>query len=115
MKYLLTIVLLFPFSQAAAFSFWTGSKLLENCEAYLSKTNVAIGNTCAGYVMGIDDTHRTFTKWGEMSPLWCSPDNMKTNQLVRVVTKHLREQPEKLHLTASSAVANALMFAFPCE
>jgi len=116
MKYLLTIVLLCSFSQAAAKGFLSGSEILDRCEAYLSETgSVARGETCVGYVMGITDAHGTFTDWGEMSPLWCTPDNMSTGQMVRVVTKYLQEHPEDLHLQAASLVSIALRKAFPCK
>ena len=115
MKYLLMIVLLFSSNQAAA-GFFSGSELLERCEARLSETgNTARGNTCFGFVVGISDSHDNFTMWGKMSPLWCSPDNVGTDQLIRIVTKYLQEHPESLHLEASSLVSNALNFAFPCE
>ena len=117
MKYLLTIVLLFSFNQARAVDVYvTGSVLLKRCEASLSETgSAAKGNTCVGFVAGISDAHGTFTQWGEMSPLWCAPDNMDSGQLIRIVTKHPQEYPEGLHLTAASLVSNALMLAFPCE
>jgi len=116
MKYLLMVVLLFSFNQAAALSFLSGSELLERCEAHLSETgSVAKGNTCYGFVVGIEDAQDTFTALGKMSPLWCSPDEVSAGQLIRVVTKYLREHPESLHRSASSLVANALGFAFPCE
>jgi len=116
MKYLLTIVLLFSFNQAAALGFLFGNELLERCEAYLSNTDAAKGNTCWGFVTGVADAHDNFTVWG-MSPLWCQPDNMSTGQLIRIVTKHLQEHPEDLHLAAASLVSNALLLAFPppCE
>jgi len=116
MKYLLAIVLLFSFNQDAAAGFFTGSELLERCEARLSETgSVAKGNTCYGFVIGIEDAQDTFTVLGKMSPLWCSPDEVNASQLIRVVTKYLQEHPEELHHSASSLVANALLLAFPCE
>jgi len=116
MKYLLMIVLLFSFSQAAALGFLTGSDLLERCEARLSETgSIPRGNTCYGFVIGIQSAHQNFIVSGEMSPLWCSPHNVGTSQLIRVVTKYLQEHPEDLHFWASSMVLNALKLAFPCE
>jgi len=115
MKYLLTIVLLFSFNQAAAVSFMSGSELLERCEARLSETgSAAKGNTCVGFLTGVADAHDNFTSWEVMSPLWCLPV-MGTDQLIRVVTKHLQENPEDLHHTAASLITNALAAAFPCE
>ena len=121
MKYLLMIVLLFSFNQARAeqsLSFVGGNVLLERCEAYLdgnTSANIAKGNACLGYVTGIADAHNLFISWKHMGQLWCEPENMEGVQLVRVVTKYLQESPQKLHLAADSLVANAIIFAFPCE
>jgi|LWDU01.1.fsa_nt_gi hypothetical protein len=52
MKYLLTVILLFSFGQAGAITvYYSGSKLLELCEArYKEDTaeNIAEGNVCYG-------------------------------------------------------------------
>jgi len=116
MKYLLTIVLLFSFGQARA-DFYSGSQLLEKCEAFLGDeiANLAKGNTCFGYIGGFSDSHENFVNWGGHRKEWCQPENITGKQLVRVVTKHLQENPQRLHLGASSLVANALGLAFPCE
>jgi len=117
MKYLLMIVLLFSFGQARAEL--DGSLLLEFCEAYIKDASdaktVVKANVCGGYVEGITEIHTTFVGWNELKPYWCSPDNMGTVQLVRVVAKYLQENPEQLHFSASSIVATALRGAFPCE
>jgi len=121
MKYLLMIVLLFSFSQVRAdqvLNFNTGNELLELCEAYLgdeTAANIAKGNTCAGYVMGIADVHRAFVGWEAMEQRWCLPENISASQLVRIVTKHLQENPQDLHTGAAYLVANDLSSAFPCE
>ncbi len=121
MKYLLMIVLLFSSGQARAEqgeAFYTGNELLELCEAYLSGDTVAIitiGNTCIGYVIGIADAQKIFVNRNLMEQNWCLPEDIKASQLVRVVTKYLQENPQALHLTASSMAANALQKAFHCE
>jgi len=121
MKYLLMVVLLFSFGQARAgqtLNFETGNGLLELCEAYLgdnTAVNIAKGNTCGGYIAGLVDVHKTFVDWKVMEQRWCLPGDMRVSQLVRVVTKHLQEQPQDLHLSASGLVANAFILAFPCE
>ena len=122
MKYLLIIVLLFSFSQARAeqrpAGFFSGNALLEICEAYLNggtSANIAKGNACHGYVASIADAHGLFVGWEMMEQVWCFPEKMKVGQLVRIATKYLQENPEELHLIASSLVAIALIKAFPCE
>ncbi|MFT5708871.1 MAG: hypothetical protein ACI9ES_003175, partial [Oceanospirillaceae bacterium] len=47
---------------------------------------------------------------------FCLPENgMSSNQQVMVVTKYLKENPNKLHETARSSVFIALAKNFPCE
>ena len=117
MKYLLMVVLLCSFSQARATgSFLAGDHLLEMCEAYISKTNAAKGNECLGYVMGVADAEGSFVDWELMEKRSCIPDkDIKSSQLVRVVTKYLQENPQYLHIAASDLVGNAFYLAFPCE
>ena len=117
MKYLLTIVLLFTFSQVVVAAFYSGNEMLKMCEAYLSETgSAADGNICVGYVVGIHDGHFTFSVRADMKKTICLPDSsVDGSQLVRVVTKHLQEHPEDLHYTAASLITNALQQAFPCE
>ncbi len=114
MKYLLMIVLLCTVSQVRA-TFVSGNTLLEWCEAYINETSAAKGNNCAVYIEGISDIQSTYAGWGKMKKSFCTPESANISQLVRVVTKHMQEYPEDLHLSASSMVANALIKAFPCE
>jgi len=116
MKYLLMVVLLCSFNQARAGAFYTGNEMLELCERYLGETNienVAKGNICAGYIIGIFDVHDSFVSHGKSKTLWCSPGNINTNQLVRIVTKFMQERPGILHFAADSIIINALSGAFP--
>jgi len=114
MKYLLAIVLLFSFNQAMA-GYLSGGMLLEDCEAFLNKTDVAEGNLCSGYVMGIFDTHESLVHREQLKPIWCAPDGVDSTQAIRVVTKHLQKRPEDLHASAPGQVWLALLMAFPCE
>jgi len=92
--------------------------LLEVCEMYLGDAtvvNIARGNECVGYLGGITGAHRAFVDWKFMERVWCLPKDVDIKQLVRVVTKHLQENPQDLHQDASGQVANAIGLAFPCE
>jgi len=118
MKYLLMIVLLCTINQArASEAFMSGNYLLERCEAYINKTNTAKGHVCLGYVGGIADIHEIFVNWGDMKANWCLPvdGNVNMEQLLRIVTKNLQENPENLHLSASSLISNNFAKTFPCE
>lgn len=91
---------------SSAGGFISGSQLLEDCTAEVKAY-------CISYVMGVADS---FDCDDPLSGYrWQAPQvGLKTSQVVRVVTKFLDEHPEKLHLLASSLVANALEQAFPC-
>jgi len=116
MKYLLIIVLLFSSGQASAVAFYSGNELLVLCEAHLSDAgSAAKGNQCISYVAGIADAHSFFVKWAALEQSWCMSIDVDGSQLVRVVTKWLQENPQDLHLSASSLVIEALILAFPCE
>ena len=96
-------------SQAA---FAAANDLLQECKS----DSAAKYNTCGGHIMAISDYQTTLLNWSDLDePFFCVPDGASTGQLVKVVTKYLNERPEKLHLSAGSAVANALYSAFPCS
>jgi len=119
MKYLLMVVLLCTVTQARAVddsAFLTANELLVKCEAYINDTNISMGNVCAGYIEGVNDTYSAFNLFKDLNTKWfCTPDNVQISQLVRVVTKHLQENPKILHELASAWVILALNEAFPCE
>ena len=79
MKYLLAIILLFTSLQVFSNGFITGNILLLRCEDYLNKTNIATGNTCVGFIMGIDDAHAAFVGWKYFTDRHCTPDKIHTD------------------------------------
>ena len=105
-------VMLLLSAQSQAGAYYDGGKLLQLCES----DSAGEYNTCIGYVTGIDDYQTTLLNWSDLDePLFCPPDGVTSGQLVKIVTKRLNEHPEKLHLSASGSVANALAQAFPCS
>ena len=46
---------------------------------------------------------------------WCSRPEVKVGQLMEVVSKYLRDTPEKLDEDASVLILDALWKAFPCK
>ncbi|EAW40077.1 hypothetical protein MGP2080_14936 [marine gamma proteobacterium HTCC2080] len=104
-------VMLLLSAQSQAGAYYDGGKLLQGCE---SDSAVEYG-ACVGYIVGIADYQTTLLNWSYLDePLFCAPDSANADQLVKVVTKYFNEHPEKLHLSAGSAVANAINAAFPC-
>ena len=116
MKYLLMVVLLFSFNQVmAAKGFLDGNELLEMCEAWANKTGSLKGNVCIGYVEGVVDTYFVLARWDGSKKRFCLPNHIEIHQLVRVVIKHLQENPKNLHYSASGLVLTSISAAFPCE
>jgi len=109
MKYLLMVVLLFSFGQAND-AYRTGNQLLEDCEA--TDEGWVRKGFCRGYIVAVVDTSEG--KAWDGAP-YCEPDGVNIGQLTKIVTKHLNENPNQLHLSAFSLVQSALLEAFPCE
>jgi hypothetical protein len=95
---------------AASFaSFYTGNSLLAACEGE-GHTDFAV---CIGYIAGINDSHENYVGWKDIEPYFCRPKDASAGQLLKIVVKHLNENPENLHYFAGSQVIQALVFAFP--
>jgi hypothetical protein len=94
----------------------SGQKLNDLC----SSDDFVDRAQCIGYVQGAYDagkvldaaTDKRFWEGGFTS---CMPDSVLTGQLVEVVKKSLREQPEDWHYNAAGLVARAVDDAFPCR
>ena len=87
--------------------FLTGTQLLLLLEE--GGSGAALGR---GYVMGATDG-LTFVP---PSRRWiCLPGGVANEQVVRVVQKYLKENPETLHYLAQGQINNALVRAFPCK
>jgi hypothetical protein len=77
--------------------------LFESCE--LDDASFEDG-VCYGYVFGVYDVMSELTV--------CAPAGVTGQQLVNIVRKYLKENPEDLHHKAASIVNFALAPVFPC-
>jgi hypothetical protein len=78
---------------------------------------IEIGNTqpadyqkvgsLTGFVVGVHDAVDGI--------LVCTPNQVKVGQIVGMVKKYVRENPDKWNRAASTLVINALSSAFPCK
>lgn len=75
---------------------------------------------CVGYVTAVGDV---LTTTGEIQkdkgikliePV-CVPKSVPTGQVIRVLVKYLKENPEQLHYPADVLTIGALRRAFPCQ
>jgi len=86
----------------------TGNELAGYCEKGAGKdASAAQKALCGGYVAGVFDT--------ASGAFICSPKGVTVGQLVSIVTKYFRENPEWLHDNAAVLVTAALAEAFPCS
>lgn len=107
----------------------SGSHMLPNCEAAvkMGSSNKTIslnptateiqeaidGSYCAGYVVGVVDSLISVNLTSKR--MYCIPTNADNDQLVRVVSKYLNDNPAKLNEPASFLVTGAMVDAFPCK
>jgi hypothetical protein len=99
----------------------TGGDLLEKCDSYISymgnkqipDSNFAYHmGICQGFVDGVIYTH-SVTRSG--SPIWCLPKNAASDQIIRVLVNHIRDNPEAQQKNLGAVVLVAMVNAFPCS
>ena len=95
----------------------TGDQWLHICDG--TSLGAAGEFACLSYLAGYIEFAGTMIGSGfsrrelQDTILGCMPDNIRIEQLRLVVIKYLREHPERLHLSFSQLVAEALRQAFP--
>ena len=95
---------------------------------HLSEMDVSDGAYCAGFMGGVrDGAGMAFTTIKSIDPSYsylkgsmedfrvCFPDRVTGAQLIRVVLKFIRENPDKAHLPTVGLIVLADLQAFPCE
>jgi hypothetical protein len=105
-----------------------GSSLLTKCSLAvrildgekLSSTDAVEGGFCTGYISGSHDTDYMVQMLEEHEKITlmkhsCPPSNASTGQVVRIVVKYLRDNPERLRMPASVLVTDAVRSSFPCK
>ena len=74
---------------------------------YLKNTcNRSSAGYCLGFVSGV---------YVATAEPFCNPPNIKSNELVGIVTRYLNAHPEKLNMESGRLVVDALIEAFPCK
>lgn len=98
-------VIVAAMAPAPAGAFQTGNSLHGDC---LDQPAGPTG-ACVAYLAGVIDG----MWWGKPNTI-CFPDGVTQGQAAAVIVKYMRENPERMHLSAPVLVADALMPAFPC-
>lgn len=72
---------------------------------------------CLGLIHGVLATHQMIRS--EMKDKYFCPPNegmgMRSGQAIRIVVKHLKENPSKLHENDVFLILDALNRTFPCK
>ena len=139
MRYLTTALLLLLALLAPAHASGgvldSGIKFLPACKLFVdppekvTAKQIVDATACAAYIRGQQDGHflgvmlaegKAVAKKGgktmnvRQAGLYCTPDEVGIEQLVRVVVVYLETHPEKLHQEPYLLVWNAIREAFPC-
>jgi len=105
------LVLLALFYPAVGFS-RDGNLLLRSCGNFDYAEITIQKMSYIAMTMAVVDYDRQLAAWEKKEPRFCTPDGA-TDQPVRVVIKFMEENPELLHFSTVSMIANALTTAFP--
>src|SRR5262249_9802826 len=108
-----------------------GSEFLRQCNAAvrqmdgetLSAADQVDAIYCMGYLSGFIDSHtaeigarRALQETTDQAKeIYCLPKAIEVGQLVRIVTKYLKENPKILNKRANVCVVYALVSEFPCS
>jgi hypothetical protein len=132
MRILLVVVTAAGLAVGQRTSSWKGdgNSLLQFCSAYIQAADNgtipsggAIGATfCVGFLTGIQDYDEMLSQLETdrnggkgLIQHACVPENATTDEVVRVVVKWLRDNPDELHYPASVLAIGALRKAYPCK
>ncbi|WP_156474829.1 Rap1a/Tai family immunity protein [Zhongshania aliphaticivorans] len=105
----------------------TGSDLLAECTMALNVidnedvpdfgiTSATNSGICFGRLSAFRDMNWMYSV--SLTPeqlLYCVPYTAQVPQLIRVVVKYLKDNPDKLHIYSNQLVFQALYKAFPCD
>ena len=70
---------------------------------------------CQGFIQGTIATVMYFEEAKVIPPIICYTDGLQGQQLVEIVTNHLRDHPETRQFGAGGLALAALSKAFPCR
>ena len=100
-------ILLSAVGGSAHAEFWTGNDLKLKLESWEREDDKLDGPMAAGYVVGVYDAiEYSFV---------CTPDGITVEQVVSVVLKFMRENPEILNLSADRVIERSLAAVWPCK
>lgn len=105
---LLGLAAVFAIPADAAGEFKSGNEIKVGLEGWVDKnsTEYVRDGVAFGYVIGVHDALS--------GSVICSGDNVTQGQVVNVVLKYMRQNPEVLDRSADQVIAAALKAVWPC-
>jgi len=112
-------------AQTQEFPFTSGNAFLRLCSVVEKEQRTTAetqqGAGCllyiSGFVEGAEIGHtatKVQTKQENLPGPFCRPDNVETAQLVKIVLKYVRENPEDAHQRTGLVALWAFQKSFPC-
>ena len=94
-----------------------GNDLLKWCQDVNSDNPATKYGFSSGYCIGTMSTVNTLVNYinSGLSVEMCPPPEITNGQMARIVVKYLQQNPEVLHLEATSLTVSALRTAYPCK
>jgi xanthosine utilization system XapX-like protein len=68
----------------------------------------------SGFIQGMFATEE-YHKTPNDKQIVCPPDEVATLEYVRIVKKHIEEEPGRAHMATRNLASEALVSAFPCK
>ena len=90
---------------------YTGNEMLSKC----SEENATYDSgVCIGFLLGFVEMD-VINRHTNGRNMLCLPDESTYGQIKSIIVKHMKDNPEKLHLPFYAVSLKALTEAFPCE
>lgn len=105
---------------ASGASMADGNDLLAECSEAIRFQETRIirdpsaSSYCNGQVIGVMNTMYLLDEFLPKEVKTCLPPELLTKQAVRIVVKHLKDNPTTLHLPSTHLILGALHSAYPC-
>jgi hypothetical protein len=112
---IIVAIFLASFSCSSMASFYNGNKLKDSIDSYdrVSNNKVIEGDYAnaargMGYIVGVADTL-------DYLSITCTPNGASVGQIVAIVSKYIKDNPDKWMESANHLVGVSLQKSFPCE
>ncbi len=108
-----SVVTLFILSMSVSVEAITGNKLSEYCKTVDDgrKQDFQATAYCGGNITGVVDGMKYF----EFGNRFCISPEVTRGQIMKVVIKYLKNNPQRLHEDYTELIYSAVTEAFPCN